>query len=278
VTRVAMVAHHERPEAVRLAGRVRAWVEAQGGTAWLVAADADALGLPELGSDAPVASADLVVSLGGDGTMLRTVQLLDGAEVPVLAVNVGQLGYLTAVEPDELEAALDHWAAGRFEVEERMLLEVVVRGEPRRLALNEAVVEKREASHTVRLEVAIAGSAFTTYVADGLIVATPTGSTAYSMSVRGPIVSPAHRAVLLTPVAPHLLFDRSLVLDPNEDVAITVRGHRPAQVSVDGHRASFLDDGDVVACRAAAETVRLVRFGRRHFHQLLKAKCGLADR
>jgi NAD+ kinase len=266
-----MVAHHERPEAARLAARVRAWAEVGGGAAWLVAGDADALALPELGSDAPVSAADLVVSLGGDGTMLRTVQLLDGAPVPVLAVNVGQLGYLTAVEPDELEPSLDQWAAGHFEVEERMLLEVVVREGPRRLALNEAVVEKREASHTVRMEVSIAGSPFTTYVADGLIVATPTGSTAYSMSVRGPIVSPTHRAVLLTPVAPHLLFDRSLVLDPNEEVSITVRGHRPAQVSVDGHRAAFLESGDTVVCRAAAETVRLVRFGKRHFHQLLKA-------
>jgi NAD+ kinase len=198
--------------------------------------------------------------------------------VPVLAVNAGQLGYLTVVEPDELEGALDQWRAGSYELEERMLLEVLAPGGVRRLALNEAVVEKRETSHTVRLEVAIAGSPFTTYVADGLIVATPTGSTAYSMSVRGPIVSPTHRAVLLTPVAPHLLFDRSLVLDPDEDVAITLRGHRPGQLSVDGNRAALLEAGDTVACRAASETVRLVRFGRRHFHQLLKAKFGLNDR
>lgn len=278
MTRVAMVAHHERPEAAKLAVRVASWAAEQGGRAWLAGGDAEALHLPSLGGSEAPAAADLVVSLGGDGTMLRTVQLLAGAPVPVLAVNVGQLGYLTAVEPDELEHALDQWRAGAFEVEERMLLEVAVAAGPRLLALNEAVVEKREASHTVRLAVAIAGSPFTTYVADGLIVATPTGSTAYSMSVRGPIVSPAHRAVLLTPVAPHLLFDRSLVLDPTEDVAITVRGHRPAQLSVDGHRAALLEEGDTVACRAAAESVRLVRFGRRHFHQLLKAKFGLADR
>jgi NAD+ kinase len=236
------------------------------------------VGLPGHGSGRPPSEADLAVSLGGDGTMLRTVELLGGAPVPILGVNVGQLGYLTAIEPDELEAALDRWAAGHFEVEERMLLEVRVPGGERLLALNEAVVEKREASHTVRLAVAIAGSPFTTYVADGLIVATPTGSTAYAMSVRGPIVSPTHRAVLLTPVAPHLLFDRSLVLDPGEDVAITVRGHRLAQLSVDGHRAALLEAGDTVACRAAPETARFVRFARRHFHQLLKAKFGLADR
>jgi NAD+ kinase len=273
-----MVAHHERPEAAKLAMRVAAWTEGRGGEAWLVGGDGEALALPGLESVRPASDADVVVSLGGDGTMLRTVELLAGSPVAVLGVNVGQLGYLTAVEPDELEHALDQWAAGRFVVEERMLLEVVVRAGPRLLALNEAVVEKREASHTVRLAVAISGSPFTTYVADGLIVATPTGSTAYSMSVRGPIVSPAHRAVLLTPVAPHLLFDRSLVLDPGEDVAITVRGHRPAQLSVDGHRAALLEEGDTVACRAAAETARFIRFGERHFHQILKAKFGLADR
>jgi len=145
-------------------------------------------------------------------------------------------------------------------------------------ALNEAVVEKHESGHTVRLLARIAGEPFTSYAADGLIVATPTGSTAYSLSARGPVVSPRHRALLLTPVSPHMLFDRTLVLDPTETVEIEVDGFRHAGLAIDGRLVATLDDGDVVTCRAAVETARFVRLAPHHFHQILKAKFGLADR
>ena len=180
-----------------------------------------------------------MLSLGGDGTMLRSVRLLDGAAVPLLGVNLGALGYLTEVESDQMADALQRFAdgaeAGRWELDERMMLDVTVNGEHFGRALNEAVIEKGLTGHTVRLLARIDGEPFTYYAADGLIVATPTGSTAYSLSARGPIVSPRHRAVLLTPVSPHMLFDRSLVLDPSEVIEIEVSGHRTAQVS---HRRS----------------------------------------
>jgi len=145
-------------------------------------------------------------------------------------------------------------------------------------ALNEGVLEKQEPGHTVRMMVKIDGTPFTTYAADGLIVATPTGSTAYSLSARGPVVSPRHRALLLTPVSPHMLFDRSLVLDPDETVEVEVVGHRPVVLSVDGQRAASLSEGDTVVFRASAAEAHFVRFGRRRFHQILKAKFGLSDR
>ena len=168
------------------------------------------------------------------------------ANVPIIGVNVGLLGYLTEVEPDALRHALERWFAGpddgEWHIDERMLLAVVAA--PRRsaataqtwTALNEGVVEKQEAGHTIRLQVWIDGTPFTSYAADGLILATPTGSTAYSLSARGPVLSPRLRAVLLTPVSPHMLFDRSLVLDPSR----TGGGG--------GDRASF---GDAVDRRAA---------------------------
>ena len=130
----------------------------------------------------------------------------------------------------------------------------------------------------MRLLARIAGEPFTSYAADGLIVATPTGSTAYSLSARGPVVSPRHRALLLTPVSPHMLFDRTLVLDPSESVEIEVDGHRHAGLAVDGQFVVTLEDGDVVTCRSAVETARFVRLAPHHFHQILKAKFGLADR
>jgi NAD+ kinase len=277
VTSVVVVAHQERAEAAALAVRVIDWLAERGHKAWLIPSDADALGLGRLASDADPAAADLAVCLGGDGTMLRTVQLVDG--VPVLGVNVGLLGYLAEIEPPALTTALERWLHGQYTIEERMMLEIVV--EPpgtHYRALNEAVIEKRESGHTVRLLVSIAGTVFTSYATDGLIVATPTGSTAYSLSARGPIVSPQHRALLLTPVSPHMLFDRALVLDPDEVVRIEVLGPRPADLSVDGRVVAGLCEGDAVTCGPADVVARFVRFGARHFHQILKSKFGLADR
>src|SRR5690606_27055729 len=124
----------------------------------------------------------------------------------------------------------------------------------------------------------IDGEDFTTYAADGLIVSTPTGSTAYSLSARGPIVSPRHRALLLTPVAPHMLFDRSLVLDPSETIELQVIGHREAELAVDGQRVAVLGEGDMVECRPSDRTARFIRFAERQYHQILKVKFGLMDR
>jgi NAD+ kinase len=280
--RVAVLAHHERESARDLAVLASAWCAAREVHAWVLPADASALGLDRLADDRPIATADLVLSLGGDGTMLRSVRLLDGAAVPLLGVNLGALGYLTEVEPDRMETSLERISKGsvdgEWELDERMMLDVTVNGVHVGRALNEAVIEKGLTGHTVRLLATINGEPFTHYAADGLIVATPTGSTAYSLSARGPIVSPQHRAVLLTPVSPHMLFDRSLVLDPSEIVEIEVAGHRSAQVAIDGQPVAVLAEGDVVRCAPAAETANFVRFDTYHYHQILKAKFGLADR
>ena len=135
-----------------------------------------------------------------------------------------------------------------------------------------------DVENAVRLEVEINGRFFTPYAADGLIVATPTGSTAYALSARGPIVEPTHRALLLTPVSPHMLFDRTLVLEPTAQVRIEVRPDRPAVLSVDGRSFGSLQPGDAVVCTSSAHDARLITFGPRDFHAVLKAKFGLNDR
>lgn len=273
-----------RPEAVATAGRAIDWLAAAGHAVRLPAEEAEALDRSDLvGDEHQLAEgASLAVSLGGDGTMLRTVALTATAEVPILGVNHGALGYLTEVEPTDLDAALERFFAGGHHIERRMLLEVRVErsGEPpvRHLALNEAVLEKTFSGHTVRLDVAIDGTPFTPYETDGLIVATPTGSTAYAFSARGPIVSPTHRLVLLTPVSPHMLFDRTLVLEPDGAVRLAVAGHRSAALAVDGRPLGHLGPGDAIVCGAAAEQVHLVVFERRDFPGLLKAKFKLSDR
>jgi NAD+ kinase len=283
IARAVLVVHHERSEAFELARRATALLAAAGVRVVLPRVDARAAGLDELGvADEQCHDADVAVSLGGDGTMLRTVAMVAEAGVPVLGVNVGVLGYLTEVEPTGLDDALAAVLAGHHRIEERMMIEATVTvagdGQRRAIGLNEVVIEKREAGHTVRLLPSINGSPFTPYAADGLIVATPTGSTAYAMSARGPIVSPTLRALLLTPVSPHMLFDRSLVLGPDEPVVIELAGHRPASVSVDGRHLADVEPGGTLACRAADVSARLVRFGSLDFHRRLKVKFQLADR
>jgi NAD+ kinase len=287
MTAFCLVAHHDREQAVATAHTALAWAQANGHIAWMVPGDAAALGLESAADPRPLSEADLIVSLGGDGTMLRAVHLLDGAAVPLLGVNLGWLGYLTEIEATELTTALDRFvagaAAGRWHLDERLMLAVRARTAEGSVigswrALNEAVLEKRESGHTVRMLVRIDGEPFTSYAADGLIVSTPTGSTAYSLSARGPVISPRHRALLLTPVAPHMLFDRSLVLDPTETIELEVIGHRTAELSVDGRHLAVLGNGDVVSCVPAVETASFVRFTELRYHQILKAKFGLNDR
>jgi NAD+ kinase len=279
---LALVAHHERVTAREHALVAQRWCAEHEVVFWMPPEDAGALDMADVGAPRPVAEADVVLSLGGDGTMLRSVRLLEGAAVPLLGVNLGSLGYLTEVEPDHLEDALAKFAAGatsgKWTLDERMMLDVAVNGRRVGRALNEAVVEKAESGHTVRLLARIDGEPFTYYAADGLIVATPTGSTAYSLSARGPIVSPRHRAMLLTPVSPHMLFDRTLVLDPSEVIEIEVTGHRLAELTLDGQATVSLDDGDVVRCEPSDATANFVRFDGERYHQILKAKFGLADR
>lgn len=264
---IGLVVNPERDDAVATAASIRSWATSHG----IAVVDDEFSG------------ADVVVSLGGDGTVLRAVQMIADSSAPVLGVNCGTLGYLTTIEPDEVVAVLEALRNGTIpadaSVDERMLLRVdvskvdgsrhILRG------LNEMVVEKVESGHTVRLEVAISGEHFATYSADGLIVATPTGSTAYSLSARGPVVSPAHRALIVTPVSPHMLFDRALVLDPAESVTVTVRGHRAVSLAVDGLQFVGLDPGDTVTVTADPHVARFVQVGRRGFHQILREKFGL---
>ncbi|HVF75471.1 MAG TPA: NAD(+)/NADH kinase [Acidimicrobiales bacterium] len=276
---VALVPHQLRPEAADLARQAIEWLGEWGHDVRVPDDDAAASGLEDWA--VPAASVgegtDLAVALGGDGTMLRTVDLVCAADVPVLGVNVGQLGYLTAVEPAGLYEALKRFFAGDYTVEPRMTLEVEVGGVAR-MALNEAVLEKTLSGHTVRLAMSINDGPFLTTAADGLIVSTPTGSTAYNFSARGPIVSPRLRGLVVTPVSPHTLFDRSLVLDDSEEVRLEVLEGRPAALVVDGRPFGELAPGDTMVCRAGRHDARFVTLDGRDFHQILKAKFSLADR
>jgi NAD+ kinase len=281
---VGLLVHHIDEEAARLAREAAAWLVGRGHEVRLPELEAGIAELDEhaCGPDAFTKGLDLAVSLGGDGTMLRTVDLVADADVPVLGVNLGQLGYLTEVEPTHLQDALSRFLAGDYVIERRMRMAVEVEAggieSGSRPALNEAVLSKTPTGQIARLEVTVDGARFTTYTADGVIVATPTGSTAYAWSAGGPLVAPSHEAMLLVPVAAHMLFDRSLVLPPTSCIRVEVLDERPADLSVDGQSLGTLVEGDAIVCTAAPSPARFVTFGGHSFLDILKAKFGLTER
>jgi NAD+ kinase len=284
VTAAGIVAHPGRERARLLAAKLTAQLAEQGVEVRIPRPDAEAIGLPEYGTDVAdfARGLDFAVSLGGDGTMLRAVDLVFASEVPVLGINLGQLGFLTGVEVDDVDDALARVMAGDFEIEERMVLQVeVASGGPAGgtwSALNECLLEKASPGRLVRLAVSLAGTFFTTYAADGMIVATPTGSTAYAFSVRGPIISPGLRCLLMTPVSPHMLFDRSLVLSGDEDIRMEILDEPEVELTIDGRSLGLLAPGDAVTVSASPKSARFIVFRARDFHLMLKAKFGLSDR
>ncbi len=282
---ISMMLHPERSDSHRLATQLADDLIGEGNSVRLSETEAAAICRPELGCTLEMLadSVDLAVSIGGDGTMLRTFERVARQSIPVLGVNVGDLGYLTEFEADEAKGAIEAALNGALPVEERLMVQSRIeradgQNDGTWTGLNEAVLEKKSQGHTVRLEVTIDGSAFATYAGDGLIVSTPTGSTAYNLSARGSIVAPTHWSLQLTPVAPHMLFDRSLVLRPDTEIRIAVLGEREANLSVDGRSVAVLGDGDVLIATRSDVIARLVTSGSGGFHQVLKQKFGLKDR
>ncbi len=274
--RVALIINPLRAGATELAARARCWWEKAG---FKVVEDHVGGTVASSIGD----SLEFVMSFGGDGTMLRAVQATAGRDVPVVGVNLGKLGYLAQIEPEHLEHSLERLISGDFELDRRMMLAVQVHraatGEgERHLALNEATLERREPGHTIDVAVEIDDEPFIAYTADGVIVATPTGSTAYNLSARGPVVSPTLRLFILTPISPHRLFDRSVVLGPEQSLRLCLSDGHEGVLVVDGMGVAHLDAGDTVQVSAAPEQVPLVRLGRRGFHTVLREKFSLEGR
>jgi NAD+ kinase len=229
---------------------------------------------PSLARD--VAGAEVAIVFGGDGTMLRAARALAPLAIPMLGVNLGRLGFLAGGSIDELDALLAEIAAGRCTTEDRTLLEAHVRRKGARdldaLALNDVVVARGREVRSIHIAVTIDGAAFTTYWSDGLIVATATGSTAYGMSVGGPLIIPSSRAMMIVPIAPHLSFPNAVVLDVDQTIALEVLDE-PARLSLDGQEEHDLHVGDRIDVRRATPVARFVRTATmRPFLTLLRKK------
>lgn len=230
-------------------------------------------------------SCDLVISFGGDGTLLSVGRLVAANEVPVLAVNLGGLGFLAEMDIGLMEAAIDAILTDRFLVESRMLLgariERLTGGAERDiLAVNDIVMGPKAISRIVTVNAYIQNERLFTYRGDGIITSTPTGSTAYSLSAGGPIVDPRVDLLLLTPVCAHSLTVRPLIIPPNLEVGIDVatRGKEEVVLTVDGQQSYALGEGDRVYITRAKKRLRLIRLEEKDFYSLLQEKLGWSIR
>jgi len=220
---------------------------------------------------------DILVSLGGDGTMLRAMRLADGNQAPVLGVNLGKLGFLAEVDVPDLPAALSAVDARDFTIEPRLALDAVV-GDQVVTAFNDIAVVRFPGRQTARVAVLADGHQFVSYAADAIVVATPAGSTAYSFSAGGPIVSPAVEALLITPASPHSAYNRGLVCSVNDSLALELLPDSgDLALEVDGQVAAQLSPGERIELQPRPGAASVVRFGRTSFYERARRKLRLTD-
>ena len=220
---------------------------------------------------------DLVVSLGGDGTMLRAMRLADRQRPPVLGVNLGKLGFLAEVDVPELPGALSAVDAGLYTIEPRLAVDAVI-GDQEVTAFNDVVLVRFPGHPTARVAVIAGGHPFVRYAADAVVIATPSGSTAYSFSAGGPIVSPAVEALLVTPAAPHSAYNRGLVMSLADTVELEVLADSGRlAVEVDGVLSAEVSPGDRIAIRPRPGAAHVVRLGRGTFYERARRKLRLSD-
>jgi len=283
--RIGIVAKTDREEARTTVARLLEWCVAQGleplcekeTAALCPQASVAAVRRPDLPSQV-----DVLVVLGGDGTLLSMARLVGDLGVPILGVNLGGLGFLTALTVDELIPALEAHLTDGLCIEERMMLSATVSRQGERLseyvALNDMVITKSAMSRIIRLEVAVDGEFATGYRADGLIVSTPTGSTAYCLSAGGPIVFPTMDAMVLTPICSHTLTNRPIVLPGSQRVEVTLLTDQDVMLTADGQVGFALKQMDRVEVRRATPRLRLLRFPHQHFFSVLRTKLKWGER
>jgi NAD+ kinase len=264
--------HHPRiADAPRLAQDAAARLQALGATVWCASAY-DETQVLQGGRDS-----DLIISFGGDGTIVRVARTIAGLNVPILGVNLGRVGFLAELQPQEVSDKLEALVNGQFWLEERMMLHADLQRGERAIrsfeAINDVVVSRGRIARVVRIKAYVDGQCLTTYVADGVIVATPTGSTAYSLAAGGPILDPRLFNLLVKPIAPHLTVATALVLPATACVRLALSTDSEATLTVDGQVDVSLQEGDVVVATASGNVCRFVRLGERsYFYKTLLQK------
>ena len=276
-----IIANHRKPAVFPVVERLVAWLEARRLDFFIEAEFAARMTRPVAGAavvpiERLLDSADMVLSVGGDGTLLATARAVGPRMTPILGVNAGRLGFLAEVDPDTLEEHLAHILEGDYTLEDRMVLEAHIgnAGETQTIhALNDVVVNRGVYPRTIHITVTIGDEYFNTYLADGIVVSTPTGSTGYSLAALGPIVAPGVAGIVINPICPHTLAARPVVV--SADSQVTVQSQEPeadVHVTADGVLIGPLRSDDQVVIRKAGHVVRLVKCNGTRFFDVLRRK------
>ncbi|HYT56645.1 MAG TPA: NAD(+)/NADH kinase [Verrucomicrobiae bacterium] len=279
---VGLVAKYQEPKATQMVRWLIPWLKKRGKKVYVENGLAHA-GAQSCSKKQMAMKADLIVSLGGDGTLLNIAPLVERPEVPILGVNLGGLGFITEVAIDELESVLSETLEGDYEVEKRMTLEIRVMGKKGRQhkfrVLNDAVIAKGARSRIIDLETYIGDDYLCTYRADGLIISTPTGSTAYSLAAAGPILEPTLGAMVLSPICPHTLTNRPIVVPSNAAIRVTLRSFGDTVILIpDGQQGVRLNNGDKVEARDYGMPVSLIKLSSRSYYEILREKLKWGER
>lgn len=269
--RVALLHHGRKPETFKLAEELSQQLNLAGVETWIGAA------WDEAALQAIVCDLDLVITLGGDGTVLHAARVAAPCRVPILGVNFGRLGFLAELQPPEAMRVIPQLLESNYRLEERMMLHAELTRDGAVIstyeALNDVFVGRGALPKVVRLETYINGERMTTYVADGAVVASPTGSTAYALAADGPIIDPNLRSILLMPIVPHRTPVRALVLPPDAVVELVVRTDYDAVLAADGQVSLDIKDGDRIKVMASSNTVRFIKlWSANHFYETLVEK------
>lgn len=279
---VGLVAKYHEPKAAQMVRWLIPWLKKRG---MKVCVETGLLrrGARSCTKKEMAAEADLIISLGGDGTLLNIAPLVIRPEVPILGVNLGGLGFITEVAVGELESVLRKTLDGDYEVEKRMTLEVRViskKGRTRKFRiLNDAVIAKGARSRIIDLETYVGEDYLCTYRADGLIISTPTGSTAYSLAAAGPILEPTLGAIVLAPICPHTLTNRPIVVPSNAAIRVTLRSFGDTVFfSPDGQKGVRLNNGDKLEARDYGMPVSLIKLPSRSYYEILREKLKWGER
>ena len=282
---VAIFAKVHDPRCQGVASELISWLESRGCTAMAEPHLSRHLGHANQATEEQIRdSAELVVVLGGDGTLISVARLFSGREVPIVGVNLGSLGFLTEITVDELYPVLEQCLTSQPGITHRMMLEVVVNRGDTELArcdvLNDAVINKGAIARIIDLEARVNGHFLTTFKADGLIISTPTGSTGYSLSAGGPILQPMMRCIVITPICPHTLTNRPIVISDESAVRIVVKSSFDEKVylTLDGQVGVELQEGDTIEVRRASKTTALVTSCEKDYFAILRAKLKWGER
>lgn len=276
---IGIIINNEKKKAVAITEQIAGWLQKHGKKVMITRIGSETVnhGFVTCSEEKLAREAECIIVLGGDGTLLSCARTIAANGIPMFGVNLGQLGFLTEIELHDLEPALEKLISGQFQIEERMMIQATVRRGGREIssfhALNDAVITKGAFARLIRLKTFVNDEFFDIFPADGLIISTPTGSTAYSLSAGGPLVVPDLRLMLVTPICPHTLYSRPLVIDQDSIVKVEVeKTQAEVMLTIDGQSGIQLQPYDEVVIKKAPFNAKFMKLNQRGFYEILRRK------